>query len=284
MKRKVVNKFQDTLDSFYLWTLAENACASKHNSVTASGALLLSIITVDKSLSGRGGVLGTVPTIGSTAVLDSLTNSLLVAARELENWEYCSDDTGGGIKEMVERAVSGTPPTTCRPMRKGEYPFSATVERIKMDKIQQMINIVDAVQTIKLCDLIVDQNYPVYKLKSVDTKLGRRLITYLDGELCVFLPCRFGTLTDEDVCDLNKDKLIFTCALIKTRYTYNCELLMGNSIEQLTTSGNTSPLAVRTSLASVQELKTFTTELYNGQVKDSENYPMRLAVRYAHHA
>nr|CAD7575809.1 unnamed protein product [Timema californicum] len=53
---------------------------------------------------------------------------------------------------------------------------------------------------------------------------------------------------------------------------------MGSSIEQLTTSDNTSPLAVRTNLASVQELKTYTTELHSGQVKDSANNPMRLAV------
>nr|CAD7575537.1 unnamed protein product [Timema californicum] len=88
-------------------------------------------------------------------------------------------------------------------------------ERIKMDKLQQLINIVDAVQTLKLSDLIVDQKYSVDRLEEVDTKFGRRLIAYLDGEFCVFLPCRFGTLTDEDVCELNNEKLLFNCAGVK---------------------------------------------------------------------
>ncbi|CAG2057445.1 unnamed protein product, partial [Timema podura] len=47
----------------------------------------------------------------------------------------------------------------------------------------------------------------------------------------------------------------------------------GSSIGPLTSSDNTSSLAVRTSLASVQELKTCTTELHSGEVKDSANNP-----------
>nr|CAD7434200.1 unnamed protein product [Timema monikensis] len=86
---------------------------------------------------------------------------------------------------------------------------------IKMDKLQQLITIVDTVQTLKLSDLIVDQKYSVDRLKAVDTNFGRRLLAYLDGEFCVFLPCRFGTLTDEDMCELNNEKLLFTCAGVK---------------------------------------------------------------------
>nr|CAD7264680.1 unnamed protein product [Timema shepardi] len=53
----------------------------------------------------------------------------------------------------------------------------------------------------------------------------------------------------------------------------------GNSIEQLkAVSGNTSPMAVITSLASVQELKTCNSEWHSGQVNDSTNHPTRLAV------
>nr|CAD7202586.1 unnamed protein product [Timema douglasi] len=52
-----------------------------------------------------------------------------------------------------------------------------------MDKLQQLINIVGAVQTLKLSDLNVDQKYSVDRLKAVDTKLGRRLIAYLDENI-----------------------------------------------------------------------------------------------------
>nr|CAD7432332.1 unnamed protein product [Timema monikensis] len=80
---------------------------------------------------------------------------------------------------------------------------------------------------------------------------------------------------DEDVFDLNREKLIFTCAGVKpgspTVEIFERVEETGSRIEQLTTiSGNTSPLAVRTSLASVQELNTFTTELHSGQINDSE--------------
>nr|CAD7404389.1 unnamed protein product [Timema poppensis] len=84
----------------------------------------------------------------------------------------------------------------------------AQEERIKMDKLQQLIIIVDAVQTLKLSDLIVNQKYSVDRLKAVHTKFGRRLIAYLDA-------CHFGTLTDEDVSKLNNEKLLFTCAGVK---------------------------------------------------------------------
>nr|CAD7266777.1 unnamed protein product [Timema shepardi] len=100
-------------------------------------------------------------------------------------------------------------------MRRVETRIDRELEWFKMDKLQQLVNMVDTVQTVKLCDLTVDQKYSVDKLKAVNTKFGRRLIAYLDGEFCVFLPCRFGTLTDEDVCELNKEKLVFTCAGVK---------------------------------------------------------------------
>nr|CAD7199950.1 unnamed protein product [Timema douglasi] len=88
-------------------------------------------------------------------------------------------------------------------------------EWFKTDKLQQLVNNVDAMQTVKLCDLIVDQKYSVDKLKAVNTKFERHLIAYLYGEFCVFLACRFGTLTDEDVCELNNGKLgTFGCVAL----------------------------------------------------------------------
>nr|CAD7409607.1 unnamed protein product [Timema cristinae] len=89
-----------------------------------------------------------------------------------------------------------------------------------MDKLQQLVNIVDAVQTVKLCDLTVDQKYLVDKLKAVITKFGRRIIAYLDCEFCVFLPIRFDTLTDEDV---------YTLTMLRSGYSNL--MFVGHTIE-----------------------------------------------------
>nr|CAD7405713.1 unnamed protein product [Timema cristinae] len=58
---------------------------------------------------------------------------------------------------------------------KGRRPFgclfiSAFVERLKMDKLQTLVNIGDAVWTVKFCDLTVDQKNLVDKLKEINTK------------------------------------------------------------------------------------------------------------------
>nr|CAD7266215.1 unnamed protein product [Timema shepardi] len=65
-----------------------------------------------------------------------------------------------------------------------------------------VVNIVDAVQTLKLSDLNVDQKYSVDKLKVVVTKFGRRLIVYIDG-------CAYMTAENINTLDVSDRHVIY---------------------------------------------------------------------------
>lgn len=59
--------------------------------------------------------------------------------------------------------------------------------------------------TLKVKDMMRDIHYKVFGARRVNTKFGSRIVVHLE-KYQIFLPARYGKLSEEAILDLNQNK------------------------------------------------------------------------------